>query len=173
MPGGRPSTYSTETAEKICERIATSNRGVQRICAEDSDLPSMTTVMKWLHKFPEFDAMYARAKALQMEFMEAEIIDISDEPAGDAYIDYDKDQNPVAKIDGRAVQRSRLMVDTRKWLMAKLNARRYGDKVDVTSGGEKLPTPAAPVLIDARVQSLLLIAQDRLKQQPQIEDLMD
>jgi hypothetical protein len=43
----------------------------------------------------------------------------------------------------------------------------------VTSGGEKLPTPAAPVLIDARVQSLLLIAQDRLKQQPQIEDLMD
>lgn len=36
------------------------------------------------------------------------------------------------------MQRSRLRVDTRKFLMAKMKPKKYGDKVDLTSGGEKI-----------------------------------
>jgi hypothetical protein len=37
--------------------------------------------------------------------------------------------------NGVAVQRSRLMVDTRKWLMSKLAAKKYGDKVQTEISG--------------------------------------
>jgi len=38
------------------------------------------------------------------------------------------------------MQRSRLRVDVRKWALSKMNPKKYGDKVDHTTGGEKLPT---------------------------------
>jgi hypothetical protein len=37
---------------------------------------------------------------------------------------------PVAPNDNAAVQRARLRVDTRKWLMSKLAPRKYGDRVE-------------------------------------------
>jgi hypothetical protein len=54
----------------------------------------------------------------------------------------------------------RVRIDARRWLMSKLNAPRYGDKLDVTSGGEKLPAPNS-VTIDARVQSIMLLGEAR------------
>ena len=38
-------------------------------------------------------------------------------------------------------QMARVEIDARKWFASKLLPRRYGDKLDLTSGGEKLPTP--------------------------------
>jgi hypothetical protein len=32
-----------------------------------------------------------------------------------------------------------MRVDARKWIAAKLKPRKYGDKIDHTTGGEKLP----------------------------------
>lgn len=56
-------------------------------------------------------------------------------------------QDEIETPDGRIVvnnefiQRSRLRVDTRKWLMAKMKPKVYGDKYDVTSDGKALPAP--------------------------------
>ena len=36
----------------------------------------------------------------------------------------------------------RLQVDARKWMLGKLNPKKYGEKLDVTSDGEKLNTPS-------------------------------
>jgi hypothetical protein len=49
-----------------------------------------------------------------------DIIDISDDKLGDP-------------------QRDRLRVDARKWLLSKMLPKKYGDKLDVTSDGEKMP----------------------------------
>lgn len=43
--------------------------------------------------------------------------------------------------DNARVQARRLQVDTRKWYLSKVLPKLYGDKLDLTSGGEKLPTP--------------------------------
>lgn len=173
---GRPSGYNLELAIEICDAIAENGKGLRTLCAENDHWPSVTTILSWLIKHEEFQTLYARAKELQAEHMAEEILDISDEENGDAYIEYDKDGNPVAKLDGQAVQRSKLRVDTRKWLMAKLAPRKYGDKLDVTSGGEALPPPAPPVVIDARMQSLIAVAATRShngdSEPPAIEDLM-
>jgi hypothetical protein len=43
-------------------------------------------------------------------------------------------------VDHNVVSRDKLRIDTRKWILAKMNPKKYGDssKVDVTSGGDKI-----------------------------------
>ena len=52
------------------------------------------------------------------------------------------------------VQRSRLRIDTRKWLMAKMNPKVYGDKLDMTTNGNDigvaLSAKQAEQLLNAR-----------------------
>lgn len=173
---GRQSTYNPEIAAEICALIPSHRKGLKALLAQNDRFPAESTFYEWLVKYDDLAEMYARARKLRAQLMEEEILDISDEANGDAYVDYDKDGKPIAKIDGEAIQRSKLKVDTRKWLMAKLSPRDYGDKIDVTSGGEALPPPAPPVVIDARMQSLIAVAATRShsgdSEPPAIEDLM-
>jgi hypothetical protein len=37
-----------------------------------------------------------------------------------------------------AVNRSRLQLDTRKWVLGRMNPKKYSEKLDITSGGDKL-----------------------------------
>lgn len=83
-------------------------------------MPAASTIFKWLASNEEFAEQYARAKEAQADAMADEIVDIAD---GD---------------NGADPQRDRLRVDARKWVAAKLKPKKYGDKLDVTSGGEKL-----------------------------------
>src|SRR5436305_10818518 len=43
----------------------------------------------------------------------------------------------------------RLQIETRKWLMAKMKPKRYGDKLDVTSGGDKINRGMTDEQLDA------------------------
>lgn len=101
--------------------------------------------------------------------MAEEIIEIADNANGDATIAYNRDGTPYAKIDGEAIQRSKVRVDTRRWLMSTLCRHVFGDKLDVTSGGEPLPAPS-PLVIDARVQTIMLAAASRRDADRLLED---
>jgi hypothetical protein len=169
-PRGRPSTYDPEIAAEICALIPSHRTRISDLLATDERFPCETTFYKWLMRHEDFAVIYTRAREARTQLMEEEILEISDEVNGDAYVEYDKDGQPFAKLDGEAIQRSKLKVETRKWLMAKLQPRKYGDKVDVTSGGEKLAAPPATVMIDARMQSLVAIAQRRAAEQTDPED---
>lgn len=76
--------------------------------------------------------MYARAKEQQQELQEDELLDIADDGTNDTYVD---DEGKV-RVDHDHIQRSKLRIETRKWLMAKLKPKKYGDKVDVNHGGQ-------------------------------------
>lgn len=183
-PLGRPARpYDPEIAEIICLEIATSAKGLSRICKEHAErddpadrasglgFPSIDTVLKWLNSNADFSQAYSRAKELQADFLADEIIEISDDAGGDAVIRY-RGGKQVAEIDGTNVNRSRLMVDSRKWLAAKLRPKKYGDQLDVTSGGEPLPAPSS-VAIDARVQTLMMLAQRRQQDAQEAQKLLD
>jgi hypothetical protein len=68
----------------------------------------------------EKSQIYARACESRAEVMANEILEISDSPESK---------------DNAVVQRDRLRVDTRKWLLAKLHPKKYGDKLDVEHSG--------------------------------------
>ncbi len=124
---GRPSIYTKPLAVKICRRLA-EGESLRAICA-DKAMPGISTVMDWLFdgNHGEFSEQYARAREAQAEIRADEIVDIADDDTND--FTEDKDGKLVANSEH--IQRSRLRVDARKWIAAKLLPKRYGDKLDL------------------------------------------
>jgi hypothetical protein len=125
---GRPSGYSIDIAEEICERMA-NGKGLREICRAD-DMPDRTTVLRWLEKHADFRVQYARAREALMDFYQEEILRIAFDDAGDIFI-----ENGKTVADHARVQRARLKVDAIKWIMSKLAPRRYGDSPETTRSG--------------------------------------
>lgn len=123
--------YSPELANRICEAIALSTKGIDALCEEHDDFPAGRTIRLWLLTRDEFVPLYARAREAQMEQMGAELLEIADDGSNDTY----KDDEGNERTDHDVINRSRLRVDTRKWLMSKLAPKKYGDKLDLNHGG--------------------------------------
>lgn len=123
MAGGRPTDYCTEIADKICERLS-DGESLKAIC-EPSEMPTRSTVYRWLSLHEEFSDMYARAREEQAETLADEIISIADESDRDSM----EGKNGEIVVNNEFIQRSRLRVDARKWVAAKLKPRKYGDKI--------------------------------------------
>jgi hypothetical protein len=123
MPAGRPSLYSKELASKICEEIA-QGKSLRTICKAD-EMPAVATIFLWFQKHKEFVEQYDKAKQEQAVAMAEEILDIADDGTNDYY---ENDDGKVL-LAAENIQRSRLRVDTRKWLLSKLVPKKYGDRV--------------------------------------------
>lgn len=137
---GRPTTYSQETADILCEHIAM-GYSLRKVCEQDG-MPVMSTIFKWIREHEDFSKQYARATEERTEAMAEDILDIADNGTNDVKLVEDKNGNEREVVDNDVIQRSRLRVDTRKWLMAKMKPKKYGDKIDMTSGGEKIESNA-------------------------------
>jgi hypothetical protein len=120
---GRPSGYSEQIAEKICLLIS-EGQSLRTICKEDG-MPSRQTILNWILKNDEFHQQYARAREAQADYLFEECLEIADHSTGDAI----QDGNGNKRVDHENINRSRLRVDTRKWVCAKLNPKKYSDKV--------------------------------------------
>ena len=125
---GRPSLYSQEYADSICDHIA-SGRSLVSWCNE-GDRPSYTSVMRWLDAHESFRENYARARQDQADFLAEEIVQIADDGSNDTYLTED---GPKTNQD--VIARSRLRVDARKWYASKLAPKKYGEKVEATHTG--------------------------------------
>jgi hypothetical protein len=134
---GRPTIYSQELADRICEELAI-GRSMRSVCL-DEEMPAISTVFNWLRTDENFLAQYARAKEESADALYEETQDIADESLNGAL-------SADPKAAGAVVQSYRLRVDTRKWMMSKQKPKKYGDKLDLTSKGDKLPTPLLNVV---------------------------
>lgn len=97
---------------------------LREICSKE-DMPDKSTVMRWLATHAEFRDQYAHAREAQADYYAEEIIEISDDSVGDVSTDDNGNIRPNTEF----IARSRLRVDTRKWLMARMAPKKYGDKV--------------------------------------------
>jgi hypothetical protein len=139
---GRPSEFSPEVANEICERIA-KGESLRAICKGDDQtaegwMPNQATVYRWLASKEEwaeaFREQYARAREMQAEtFVDAivEIADATDEPAKAKLA-----MSEGGEIVVRDHNRDRLRIEARKWAASKLAPKKYGDKLDLTHAGE-------------------------------------
>ncbi len=131
MGRGRPSTYSEEIAAEICGRLA-AGEALTHIC-RDEHMPAVITVYAWQLRHPEFASSYARAREDQADTYADEIVCIADEvQIGETTTVRD---GVVEKVTGDMVQRSKLRIDARKWVAAKLKPRRYGDRIQTEHSG--------------------------------------
>ena len=129
---GRPTKYSKTIADTICKRMA-HGESVRAIC-RDKKMPCLSSVMKWLTEQEYFSEQYTYAQECRAEYWAEEILEISDDSENDTSIVGEGDE-AKAVTNKEVVARSRLRVDTRKWLMSKLKSKKYGEKLDVNHGG--------------------------------------
>lgn len=146
MPGGRPSDYTPELALEICRRIS-EGESLRQLCRDES-MPSTSSVLKWAREKPEFSQQYADAREALLEHWAEEINEIADDASND-WIKREKEEGRVEiLVDTDHINRSRLRVDTRKWLLSKLAAKKYGDKTQHEHSGtvtlEQLVTSSLP-----------------------------
>lgn len=130
---GRPTKFTQELADAVCEQIA-QGKSMRTVCAPD-EMPAIATLFRWLREHESFREQYARATEERSEAFAEETIDIADDSLSLAQ------ESDDPKRANALVQAQRVRIDTRKWLMAKMKPKKYGDKLDLTSDGKALPTP--------------------------------
>src|SRR4029079_17935017 len=102
---------------------------LRSIC-RDEQMPALSTVFLWLSKDGTFSEQYARAIEARVMVMEGEIMEIADDGRNDTY-----EVDGTTRTDHDVIARSRLRVDTRKWLMARMAPKKYGDKIAAEVSG--------------------------------------
>lgn len=129
---GRPSTFTQETADAICARLA-EGESLNSIC-KDEAFPPESTVRRWaLDDEQGFSANYARAREVGYLRMADEITQIADNGSNDTYTDDEGNERTNQDV----IARSRLRVDTRKWLLSKMLPKVYGDKLELSGDPDK------------------------------------
>lgn len=142
---GRPTEYTAELAAEICAKLA-EGRTLRSVCKDDG-IPPESTVRTWVLDDREgFAAQYARAREVGYHAMADEAIEIADDGTNDTATDEEGNK----RTDHDVISRSRLRVDTRKWLLSKALPKIYGDKItqELTGkDGKDLPSAGPAVVI--------------------------
>ena len=102
-----------------------------------------STFLGWMTKNVIDAESYTRARTLYIETIASEIMTISDE---------DIPKDAYDRSDNAAVQRNRLRVDSRKWLLSKLAPKKYGDKLTLSGDNDSpvIITKIERTIIDKR-----------------------
>lgn len=157
-------TYTPELAAKVLESLRLTGSLLRT--AKEFGI-SRNTVIKWVEQDRDgFAEQYARAKAEGIDALVEDTLDIADDAAND-YME--TPHGP--KLDGEHVQRSKLRIETRRWLAERMAPRKYGLRqgLDVTNSDGSLQVDEATR--SARVAQLLAMAQQRKAETDEFGDL--
>ena len=149
-----PKPYNEEIAAEICRRLS-QGESLRAIC-EDKHMPSNQMIYRWMADEPTFRSAYARAREAQMNKWADDIVEIADEAATASGERIDKEGKVETIVDPGAVQAARLRIDTRKFIMSKLAAKTYGDKVDVNVSGTVEVSALSDEELEARTRARLV-----------------
>lgn len=130
---GRPSIYTLDLADTFLARLA-EGRSVRSICRDD-DMPVTTTIFRWLREDESFKQRYEVANEARAHALAEDILEIADDGKND-WMEKNDPENPGYRVNGEHVQRSRLRVDSRKWLASKILPKNYGDKTTTEVHGK-------------------------------------
>lgn len=115
---GRPSDYTEELADAICEHLANSDVSLRQLCAK-TGMPNDRTVRRWLAEHEEFARKYARARESQADVIFEEMGAVETKVA----------TRKMAPDAGRVVLWSK------QWRAAKLANKKYGDRQHLEHSG--------------------------------------
>lgn len=82
-------------------------------------MPNQDTVHMWLNKDDAFVEQYARACARREDSFFDDLIEIADSVTADA----------------AEVAKARVQIDARKWVLSRMNPKKYGDRVQQEVSG--------------------------------------
>lgn len=122
MPAGRPTTYTPELADRICDLLASDTACLDEILDKYPDLPCQDTVYRWRHRHKEFSEKYLQAMHSRGNLYAEETLKIAREKS--TFVDSEGN----VKIDPGYVAWQKMNVGLRQWHASKLAPKIYGDK---------------------------------------------
>ena len=146
--------YDAELAAKVLDLLAQSG-SLRRVCRELG--VSRNSIIPWVVDNTDgFGDAYARAKEHGIDTLVEETLDIADDGSND----YMETEHGPA-LNSESIQRSKVRVETRRWLAERLAPRRYGLRqgLDVTSSDGTLQMD--DTARSARVAQLVALAAKR------------
>lgn len=145
MPGvKRPFDYRQDIADEICRDLA-AGMSLSQICLNET-MPLRQRVYLWLLENETFRDNYVRARDAYADVVFDDCMDIADRASNDFTID--SEGNIV--VDHEAINRAKLMIDTRKWMLGKMKPKKYGEKIDVTSSDGSMTPPTVLRFVAAK-----------------------
>lgn len=109
-----------------------------------------STVYDRMAEDTEFAGRIARAREEGFDAIAEEALEIADDGTNDWVTRERQDGSTYEALNGEHVQRSKLRIETRLKLLSKWDPKRYGEKLDLTSGNEPLRN-LDDAALDARI----------------------
>lgn len=159
---GRPIEWTEEriqdAREELLYNIGEKGYSASQALREDG-MPHRKLFYKWLDEDEEFRNNYVRARESREELYFDKILEIANtkefyevveitEIQGKVKKQHDEDGNVIAesqdvqtvrKVTEREATRHReIRIDAIKWILGRSNPSKYGNKIDVTTDGEKI-----------------------------------
>ena len=122
-PVGRPTLYTSDLVDRICERLSV-GEPLAQIC-RDKGMPGLSTVYDWQSADKDISGRFARAREAGFDQIAQDALDIAD----DGSRDYKPSEDGRELPDHDHIQRSKLRVETRLKLLAKWDPKRYGERI--------------------------------------------
>ena len=124
--------YTEKLGDEICRRLA--NGESLKSIARTPGFPSASAIRAWaLDAAHPFAVPYARAREAGYHTLAEELLEISDDSSRDLK-EHETANGTVFTVDHEHINRARLRVDTRKWLLSKMLPKIYGERLRI--GGE-------------------------------------
>ena len=129
----RPSLFTDELFATILRRIV-DGQSLRGVCREDG-MPAMSTVMRWVAGSSDLQKGYSIAVEARTDALFDEILEIADDAREDWVAKTGPTGEPLGFVfDANSVRRAALRIEARKWTVARMAPKKYGDKLDV--GGD-------------------------------------
>ena len=112
--------------EQIFERVIEDiyrGRSLQSLIQEDPRIISYEDFLRWVKRDPQRYERFKEAQEMRTEFIASEILEIAD------------GIDSIDPTSSDTVNRDKLRIDTRKWLMSAHNKKRYGEAKQIELGG--------------------------------------
>jgi len=127
---GRPTVMTEAVQLEICARMSM-GESLTKVC-KDRHMPARQTVTLFAAgkgaENSAFAARYARARDALLDAYADDIVMIADDGTTDYVMKKGRNGHEYMAVDQEHIQRSRLRVDARKWILSKLRPEQYGDK---------------------------------------------
>lgn len=124
-----------EIVDFVCNEIA-EGKSLRSVLSNNDNMPGRNTFLSWIDNDQEKLNQYARAMETRAENIFEDILKIADSQEGDMI-----EVDGIKIVNHDVIQRARLRVDSRKWMLGKMMPKKYGDKLDLTSSGETISQP--------------------------------
>ena len=98
-------------------------------------MPAARTVLRWIRENPDLQRAYATATEVRADMIFDELVEIADDARNDWMDKVGRDGESLGRVlDAENIRRSALRIEARKWVLARMAPKKYGDRVDVNHG---------------------------------------